>query len=175
MSEDRERDNSIGIIWTSTMKIVDGRGPSNETDVIWASTAKALGAGKFRIADPKTVKVEVMRRVRIRNQVIFAEGDAEQEIFNLATAVKRKGRREPPKIAEVCLAAFLNGAKGDALLGDLSERFEQDCERFGTGRARRLYWSRTIRSLWPLMRRGAARAIKWGIVVDSVRRFFTGG
>jgi hypothetical protein len=66
----------------------------------------------------------------------------------------------------------LNKTNGEAIIGDLSERFEQDCHRFSVARARRVYWGRVIRSLWPLLRRVAARAIRWSVVVEGVRRFF---
>jgi hypothetical protein len=79
---------------------------------------------------------------------------------------------EPPRAAEFCLSLFLSGDKADALIGDLNERFEQDCERYCVKRAKLIYWARTLRSLWPLLRRAAARAIKWGVMIDSVRRFF---
>jgi hypothetical protein len=79
---------------------------------------------------------------------------------------------EPPSLAEFFLSLLLSGDKGDALLGDLSERFGEDCDRYGAKRARRLYWAQTLRSLWPLLRRGAARVVKWGVVIDAVRRFF---
>jgi hypothetical protein len=78
---------------------------------------------------------------------------------------------EPPQFAEFCLSLFLSGAKREALIGCLSERFERDCERYGAERARNMYWGAAIRSFWPLLRRGAARAFKWGVVVESVRRF----
>jgi hypothetical protein len=79
---------------------------------------------------------------------------------------------EPPQFAEFCLSLFLSGAKREALIGCLSERFERNCERYGAARARNMYWGAAIRSFWPLLRRGAARAFKWGVVVESVRRFF---
>jgi hypothetical protein len=79
---------------------------------------------------------------------------------------------EPPRLADHCLALFLSGAKSEAIIGDLSERFRRDCEQHGAGRARRMYWDRTLRSLWPLLRRAIARAFKWGVVIESVRRFF---
>jgi hypothetical protein len=66
----------------------------------------------------------------------------------------------PPRLAEFCLALFMSGAKGEALLGCLSERFERDCKRFGVARARRIYWAQAIqKSLWPLLKRAFARLI----------------
>jgi hypothetical protein len=79
---------------------------------------------------------------------------------------------EPPRAAEFALSLFLKGEKGDALIGDLNERFEQDRECYGAKRARRIYWGRALRSLWPLFCRALKRAIKWGVVIDSVWRHF---
>ena len=53
-----------------------------------------------------------------------------------------------------------------------NERFEQDRECYGAKRARRIYWGRALRSLWPLFCRALKRAIKWGVVIDSVWRHF---
>jgi hypothetical protein len=83
-----------------------------------------------------------------------------------------KSIAEPPKVADFLLTLFLSEAKGEAAIGDLSERFENDCQRFGAARARRMYWGRALRSLWPLLRRVAARVIKWTALVEGVRRFF---
>jgi hypothetical protein len=87
-------------------------------------------------------------------------------------AIKARDTTTPPKIAEFCLGALLSGAKADAIIGDLNERFQQDLKRYGVRRARRLYSARTIKSLWPLFRRAVARAIKVGAFAEFVRRFF---
>jgi hypothetical protein len=79
---------------------------------------------------------------------------------------------EPPPGAEFCLSLFLSGDKSEALIGDLNERFEQDCKRYGAKRARNIYWAHSLQSLWPLLRRATVRAIRWGIMIDSVRRWF---
>ena len=81
---------------------------------------------------------------------------------------------EPPKLAEFCLTSLLSERLADALIGDLNERFNRDCQQLGAARACRLYWARTLRSAWPLMRRYAARVVKWGFVLENVRRFFVG-
>lgn len=78
----------------------------------------------------------------------------------------------PPKAAEFCLAILLSEAKANAVIGDLNERLQGDNERYGVRRARYLYWARTIRSLWPLFRSAAMRAMKLGAFVETVRRFF---
>jgi len=81
----------------------------------------------------------------------------------------------PPWLPEFCLSLLMSKASGEAAIGDLSERFELDRERFGAARARRMYWGRATRSLWPLIGRAAARAIKWSVVAEAVRRYFIGG
>jgi hypothetical protein len=109
---------------------------------------------------------------QIRAYRRYLTGTIGVSVKHAVTMVDQSSRNGPPKVAEFCLALFLNKTRGEAMIGDLGERFEQDCQRFGAQRARRLYWSRTLKSLWPLLRRGAARAFKWGVVVESVRRFF---
>jgi hypothetical protein len=78
----------------------------------------------------------------------------------------------PPTVAEFLLSLLLNKKSGEAAIGDLNERFEEDCRRFGAARARRIYWGRTMRSVWPLVVRLVARAIKWGVVAEALRRRF---
>jgi hypothetical protein len=58
------------------------------------------------------------------------------------------------------------------VIGALNERFIRDCEKLGRPRAVRLYWARTLRSLWPLLRRAIGKALKWGAVIATVRRLF---
>jgi hypothetical protein len=99
---------------------------------------------------------------------IFSE--AIRQNVNAGTATQ--DHREPPKIAEFLLTALLSRARADALTGDLEERFTRDCEELGRRRAVRLYWARTLRSLWPLLRRATAKALKWGAVIATVRRMF---
>jgi hypothetical protein len=43
---------------------------------------------------------------------------------------------------------------------------------FGRGRAARLYWARTLRSLGPLLWRAIAKALRWGVVLAALRRLF---
>ncbi len=44
--------------------------------------------------------------------------------------------------------------------------------RLMSDRAVRLYSARTLRSLWPLLRRAIGKALKWGAVIATVRRLF---
>src|SRR5258708_15480863 len=42
----------------------------------------------------------------------------------------------------------------------------------GRDYAVRWYWTDTLRSLWPLLRRAIGKALKWGAVIATVRRLF---
>ena len=90
----------------------------------------------------------------------------------LARALPEMNVSEPPGLAEFMVGLLLSGAKREAALGDFDEVFRQDCDRFGGRRARRLYWARAIRSVWPLLRRVAGRLIRWGALAELVRRYF---
>jgi hypothetical protein len=79
---------------------------------------------------------------------------------------------DPPKIAEFLLTALATTRHAESAVGDLNERFTTECEKFGRTRAVRLYWARTLRSLWPLFRRAIAKALRWGAVLAMVRRLF---
>ena len=79
---------------------------------------------------------------------------------------------DPPKIAEFLLTALSSPSRGEAMVGDLNECFAEEREKFGRDRAVRLYWARTVRSLWPLLRRAIGKALKWGAVIAAVRRMF---
>ena len=80
--------------------------------------------------------------------------------------------REPPRIAEFLTAFMAHPAHVDAAVGDLNERFHRDLATYGYRRAKRFYWARTLRSILPLLRRAIGRLIKWGLIVDVVKRFF---
>jgi hypothetical protein len=119
----------------------------------------------FTVVTPKGI-ARVPREVAV-HLAEFATVESE-----VVTQSQKAPPVEPPRLAEFGLSLFLKGDKADALTGDLNERFEQDCQRYGAKRARRIYWGRALRSLWPLLRRAAARAIKWGVIIDNVWRHF---
>jgi hypothetical protein len=77
---------------------------------------------------------------------------------------------DPPKIAEFILMVLASNA--EAMLGDLNERFTDDCQRIGKRRATRLYWARTLRSIGPILIRWLRKALKWGVVIEAARRLF---
>jgi hypothetical protein len=75
-------------------------------------------------------------------------------------------------LAEFLLTLFAATHHAEAVIGDLNERFGDECRKIGRPRAIRLYWARTLRSLWPLMRRASGKVLKWGAVISMVRRIF---
>jgi hypothetical protein len=79
-------------------------------------------------------------------------------------------KSEPPIIAESLLIMFAPARRADHVIGDLEERFTRECEELGRRRAVCRYWARTLHSLWPLLRRAIGKALKWGAVIDTVRR-----
>ena len=81
---------------------------------------------------------------------------------------------DPPAFAEFLLESFLTSKRGQALVGDMRERFGRECIELGRKRAERRYWAQTVRSLWPLLRRAIARMIKWGAFVDAFWRHWRG-
>jgi hypothetical protein len=81
-----------------------------------------------------------------------------------------RNNRHPPKLAEFLLIAFAATRHAEAQIGDLNERFADECKKLGRDRAVRLYWARTLRSLWPLLRRAIGKALKWGALIAAVKR-----
>jgi hypothetical protein len=84
--------------------------------------------------------------------------------------VSLPSKLDPPRIAEFMLTTLATSRAAEAMIGDLNERFTSDCNKLGRRRAVQLYWARTLRSLWPLLRRAISRAVKWSAVIDTVRR-----
>jgi hypothetical protein len=78
----------------------------------------------------------------------------------------------PPKVAEFLLTALATTPRANAMIGDLNERLADEIQKLGRDRAVRLYWARTLHSLWPLLRRAIGKAVKWGAVIAAVRRHF---
>jgi hypothetical protein len=86
---------------------------------------------------------------------------------NLSPATSDK--LDPPMLAEFLLTAVATSSRAEAAVGDLNERFADECQKFGRRRAVRLYWARTLRSLWPLLVRAIGKALKWGAVIATTR------
>ena len=66
----------------------------------------------------------------------------------------------PGGVVEFLLTALSSSSRDEAQIGDLNERFADDCKKLGCRRAVRLYWARTLRSLAPLLRRAVGKALK---------------
>jgi hypothetical protein len=81
---------------------------------------------------------------------------------------------KPSKFADFCLSLFLGSAKSEGIIGDLWERFDRDQQRYGAQRARLNYLGGALYSLGAIAKRVFDRMIKWGVVLELVRRFFNG-
>ena len=79
---------------------------------------------------------------------------------------------EPPWFADLLLTMLLRPSHVAAAIGDLREHFDRECRCLGPRHAIWLYRRRTFDSLWPLLRRAIAKALKWGAVIAAVRRLF---
>jgi hypothetical protein len=93
-------------------------------------------------------------------------------IYQVQTDAAAQERRDPPELAEFALTLFATTRHAEAMVGDLNERFTDECQKLGRSRAVRLYWARTLRSLWPLLKRAIGKAVKWGAVITAARRLF---
>jgi hypothetical protein len=123
-----------------------------ELDQAITQLIRDLGTGDTSIAD-------TMRRFQVA-----LRGDVDEP-----TSPRRL---DPPRLAEFLLTALLKGSHADAATGDLNERFADECEKLGRRRAVWGYWARTLHSLGPLLFRAIGKAVKWGAVIDVVRRHF---
>jgi len=109
--------------------------------------------------------------VQLRN-ILTRRGVHVERIEPLPEIRRVKTRPEPPKLAEFLLTALSSPSRGQSIVGDLNERFANECEKLGRRRAIRLYWARTVESLWPLLRRAIGKTLKLGAVIAAVRRLF---
>ncbi len=76
----------------------------------------------------------------------------------------------PPELAEFLLVTLSSPSHGDAVVGDLNERFTAECKKLGRQRAIRLYWARTLRTLGPLLLRAVHKVLKWGVILAAAKR-----
>ena len=143
-----------------------GGGAAGRMHMLSNGQMRTLSNGQVEIRTK--LGVGIISREQIRT---ILDGTASAAVGEQAAANPAR-QAEPPQLADLCLSLLLSGANGEAIIGDLSEHFHRDRAHFGVSRARTMYWGRTLRSLWPLMRRAIGRAIKWGVVIESVRRFF---
>jgi hypothetical protein len=77
----------------------------------------------------------------------------------------------PPKYAELLLTVVASTRHAEAMIGDLNERHADWCKRFDAQWADRLYWARAVQSIGPLLWRLVVKALKWAVVISTVRRF----
>jgi hypothetical protein len=74
----------------------------------------------------------------------------------------------PPKGAEALLMVVARSSLREALVGDMEQRFFENCVKFGLTRANRLYWVETLHSVSPLIWQAAKRL---GIAAAAIAGF----
>jgi hypothetical protein len=120
-----------------------------------------------------------VNRARSRvGEILSVENASDFTVYiDMSGSLKNVGstkadNHNPPKLAEFLLIALSSPSRGESMIGDLKERFAREFQELGRDRAVRLYWARTLRSLWPLLRRAIGKALKWGAVIAAVKRIF---
>ena len=86
-----------------------------------------------------------------------------------------RSRREcaPPGLAECLLQVFGRAKDIEALVGDISQRFNEDVHTgMSTNRAKRRYWGRVLRSIWPLFKQCIKRAGILGLMFAAIKKLF---
>jgi hypothetical protein len=131
-----------------------------------------------KLIDQQPSNFFVQQRTQ-RTQRILALAEAEVQCVTALqmmeapiTGPTKTDDHNPPGLAEFLLTALATGRAAEAMVGDLNEHFADECEELGRRRAVWRYWARTLRSLWPVLRRGIGKALKWGAVIAAVRRLF---
>jgi hypothetical protein len=76
---------------------------------------------------------------------------------------------KPLPVAEFLLGIFVPAKRVEHVAGDMNERFDRDCERYGARRAKRMYWAQVLRSVGPLVVRAIGR-----VVVEAIKRQLLG-
>jgi hypothetical protein len=84
--------------------------------------------------------------------------------------VNESSKPRPPLNAEFVLHLLLKKEEQDAVIGDLLERYANKYKRLGKSRADIWFYTEVGRSLWPLAKRFAAKAIKIAVVGEWIRR-----
>lgn len=80
----------------------------------------------------------------------------------------------PPAWAESVLTFLTGSRRAEAAIGDMNERFTRECTEVGLSRARLRYSVRTMRSVWPLLKRMFVQLGVWAAVISAVKRYFAG-
>jgi hypothetical protein len=113
------------------------------------------------------VQREAMRRRQNRELRDLEAIEAWASRRKSATA---EGQRpEPPRLAEAAFALLAPRATVDSQLGDLQEIFSNNVQRYGSRRARWLYWLEVVRAIAPAMFRLAKRIGFIGLIIDYCR------
>jgi hypothetical protein len=80
----------------------------------------------------------------------------------------------PPWIADFLLTLLATTTpQRESELGCINEVFNREVEELGARRACRKYWARTCYFIWKVLKRPFARAIKWGVILDILRRYIS--
>jgi hypothetical protein len=125
----------------------------------------------FRVLKAKQDFLELRTRERLEQwSVALREAIAALRERQSSFADYRKGHN-PPKYAELLLTAFASKRHAEAMIGDLNERHADWCKSFGARWADRLYWARAVQSIGPLLWRSIVKALKWAVMISTVRRF----
>jgi hypothetical protein len=77
----------------------------------------------------------------------------------------------PPGLAEAVVVLFGPKRRVDAILGDLTERFNEELAQKGLKRARLLFWARVLRSIGPLLWAKIRKAGVFVTICEIGRRF----
>lgn len=77
----------------------------------------------------------------------------------------------PPGLAEAIVVLFGPKRRVDAILGDLTERFNEEIVQKGSKRARLLFWARVVRSVGPLFLAKIRKAGLFVVIYEFGRRF----
>jgi hypothetical protein len=100
---------------------------------------------------------------KLRKRLILMR-DKDQEIFRFES-LDKPVPPAPPAAAEFLFAFLGPKAHAETMIGDLAELFASDCLERGHQRARLLYWSRTLRSMLPLV---IAKLRTWGVIAAVI-------
>ena len=79
----------------------------------------------------------------------------------------------PPKFADFLLRVFARSKYARAAVGDIEERFADDCVKLGYSRAKLHYWAETVQFIWHMGRRYFGRVLLFGFI-NWIWRHFIG-
>jgi hypothetical protein len=105
---------------------------------------------------------------RSRPAAIEVEQALEQYIDEVMS--EERALPAPPWIADFMLTMLATTPQREGELGCINEFFNREVEALGARRAARKYWARTCYFIWRVLKRPFARAIKWGVILDALRR-----